>query len=258
MGDNGRMERRRYKIRSPEVWNRVRDDYLSGMPAADVALKHDVTEASLRARACKQGWSRYLHPEASTAAPPPAMALFEPLEGQGEASDPATLARQATLASGRAMSARMWSEAKALAALAETFQKLADREGGGRGELTVETAPLQLVFDILMMEHAQITKRFGVDPDDHDACPLKTAFWKKRGAEIALNGDFLESLSRQRFAIEDRVEALEAQVIAAGMTPVEENERRRLLRTGREMTIRRNGTVVQVPVKEWREVFGCE
>lgn len=256
MGDNGRMERRRYKIRSPEVWARVRDDYLSGMPAADVALKHDVTEASLRARACKQGWSRYLHPEACTATPPPSMALFEPTDGQGEASDPATLARQATLASGRAMSARMWSEARALAALAETYQKLADRKGGGRGDLTVETAPLQLVFDILMMEHTQITERFGVDPDNPDACSLKTAFWKKRGAEVALNGDFIESLSRQRFAIEDRVEALEAQVIAAGLTPVEEDERRRLLRTGREMTIRRNGTVVQVPVKEWQEVFG--
>lgn len=256
MGDNGRMERRRYKIRSPEVWDRVRDDYLSGMPAADVALKHDVTEASLRARASKQGWSRYLHPEASTPPPPAVPILFEPTDGQGEASDPATLARQATLASGRAMSARMWSEAKALAALAETYQKLADRKGGEQAELTVETAPLQLVFDILMMEHAQITERFGMDPDDRDDCPLKTAFWKKRGAEIALNGDFIESLSRQRFAIEERVEALEAQVIAAGLTPVEENERRRLLRTGREMTIRRNGTVVQVPVKEWREVFG--
>ena len=91
MGDTGRMERRRYKIRSPEVWNRVRDDYLSGMPAADVALKHDVTEASLRARACKQGWSRYLHPEASTPPPPPAMSLFEQSDGQGETSDPATL-----------------------------------------------------------------------------------------------------------------------------------------------------------------------
>ena len=41
--------------------------------------------------------------------------------------DPAALARTAVLASGRAMRGRLWAEAKALAGLAETYARLAER-----------------------------------------------------------------------------------------------------------------------------------
>ena len=45
------MEKRRYKIKPPEVWTQVRKDYLSGLDARTVAARHGVTEAALRARA---------------------------------------------------------------------------------------------------------------------------------------------------------------------------------------------------------------
>ena len=36
------MEKRRYKIKPPEVWTQVRKDYLSGLDAKTVAARHDV------------------------------------------------------------------------------------------------------------------------------------------------------------------------------------------------------------------------
>ena len=65
------MEKRRYKIKPPEVWTQVRKDYLSGLDAKTVAARHDVTEASIRARATKEGWSRHPRSEAATPAPQP-------------------------------------------------------------------------------------------------------------------------------------------------------------------------------------------
>ena len=50
-----------------------------------------------------------------------------PPEGDPEAADPAALSRAATLASGRAMKGRLWHEARALAALAESYTRLAQR-----------------------------------------------------------------------------------------------------------------------------------
>ena len=40
------MEKRRYKIKPPEVWTQVRKDYLSGLDAKTVAARHDVTNAA--------------------------------------------------------------------------------------------------------------------------------------------------------------------------------------------------------------------
>ncbi|TFW12384.1 hypothetical protein EGY25_10190 [Brevundimonas intermedia] len=97
------MEKRRYKIKPPEVWTQVRQDYLSGLDAKTVAARHGVTEAALRARATKEGWSR--HPRTET--PPPAP---QPLSSQDAAdlsppysSDPAALARAAAQASAPAV-----------------------------------------------------------------------------------------------------------------------------------------------------------
>jgi len=68
------MEKRRYKIKPPEVWTQVRQDYLSGLDAKTTAARHGVTEAALRARATKEGWSR--HPRTDT--PPPAPQPLSP------------------------------------------------------------------------------------------------------------------------------------------------------------------------------------
>src|SRR5690606_36178735 len=45
-----------------EVWDAVRDDYLSGLPAHECCRRHGVTIAALRARAARQGWRRIDQP----------------------------------------------------------------------------------------------------------------------------------------------------------------------------------------------------
>lgn len=167
------MKKRTYKRRSEQVWAEVRRDYLAGMPAEDAARLHDVTVSALRARAVRQGWSRYLHvqpapdgPETSFEGPDPApppldlaadeahdsldLGTDSEADAEAEAGDPADLARAATLASGQAMRAGHWTQAHALASLAERYRKLAGREDARRKPLTPDTAPLQLVVDILM------------------------------------------------------------------------------------------------------------
>ena len=170
------MEKRRYKIKPPEVWTQVRQDYLSGLDAKTVAARHDVTEAALRARATKEGWSRHPRTETPPPAPPPLSPPFLSPEDAADLSpddpndpsahDPLELARAAAQASGRALHAQDFAQARALAALAETYRKLADRDGPGRASrLTIKTAPLQLVFDILTNPD-EAENRFAMNTSD--------------------------------------------------------------------------------------------
>ena len=46
----------------PVVWDGVRHDYLSGLPAHECCRRHGVTIAALRARAARQGWRRIDQP----------------------------------------------------------------------------------------------------------------------------------------------------------------------------------------------------
>lgn len=179
------MEKRRYKIKPPEVWTQVRKDYLSGLDARTVAARHDVTEAALRARATKEGWSRHPRSEAATPAPQPLSSqALSPQDAADlspeDPNDPASLARAAAQASGRALHAQDFAQARALAALAETYRKLADRDGPGRAaRLTLKTAPLQLVFDILT-NHAEAERRFAMNTSDKSDWELRGQYWQAK------------------------------------------------------------------------------
>ena len=75
--------------------------------------------------------------------------LFAPARaGEPDAADPHVLMRTAILASGRAMTGRLWSEAKALAGLAESYGRLSDKRTGGGTMRTVDDVPLDLVVEI--------------------------------------------------------------------------------------------------------------
>ena len=174
------MEKRRYKIKPPEVWTQVRKDYLSGLDAKTVAARHDVTEASIRARATKEGWSRHPRSEAATPAPQPLSPDDAADLSPDDPNDPAALARAAAQASGRALHAQDFAQARALAALAETYRKLADRDGPGRAaRLTVKNAPLQLVFDILTNE-AEAERRFAMNTSDKSDWELRGQYWQAK------------------------------------------------------------------------------
>lgn len=264
------MKKRTYKRRSEQVWAEVRRDYLAGMPAEDAARLHDVTVSALRARAVRQSWSRYLHvqpapdgPEAPFADPDPALPPLDLAAGEtpdsmdaeadseadeeAEAGDPADLARAATLASGQAMRAGHWTQAHALASLAERYRKLAGREDARRKPLTPDTAPLQLVVDILMDEDLP-NRRLARHPD-HAPDPVLVPYHRRRQRLTRLNSEFNFAQISRRVACDRRIAALEAQLAAAGLTPVEEKERARRIRLGYDMHISPGGKVVST--EEW-------
>lgn len=231
----------------------VIEDYKNGATAKDVAAKWKTSPGSVyrhAALACggkravgdarsraharmveeEVSASNGLHPVGSRAL----KNLFSPTKvDDPEGGSPAALARMATVASGRAMRGRLWAEARALATLAETYQRLAAREGeasgGGGAGVTPETAPLSLILGILEMDGAVLSERFAVDPDAGEAQPdhaVKRAFWQRRAGQ----NQWLESVHLRRQALERRVEVLEAALVAADLPLPEEHAARRAAR----------------------------
>lgn len=248
----------------PETWELIMKEYREGATAPFLASKWRVSVSAVRAqitrrKSTKRDWgdaqviaqaqAREAELEAARRNSPEAVAgrLFQGLpmpadDGTVEdgAEDPAALARMATVASGRAMRGRLWAEARALGALAETYQRLAAREGegglgggGGPGRagagVTPETAPLSLIAGILEMDGAALGERFAVDPDTGEAQPdyaLKRAYWQRRAGQ----NRWLEAVHFRRQALERRVEALEAALVAADLPLPEEHAARRAAR----------------------------
>ena len=183
---------------SPETWAIIGEEYRNGAMAKDVAAKWKVAPSSVYRHACQDGWtkksmgdararaharmveaeeeaSRALHPVGTRAL----KNLFAPAPTDDpEAADPAALARAATLASGRAMKGRLWSEARALAGLAESYARLGERSK--RAALTIETMDLKLLFEAMNCDQDVIRERFWVKGDDDPDRAVKLAFWDQR------------------------------------------------------------------------------
>lgn len=231
------MEKRRYKIKPPEVWTQVRKDYLSGLDAKTVAARHDVTEASIRARATKEGWSRHPRSEAATPAPQPLSPRGAADLSPDDPNDPAALARAAAQASGRALHAQDFAQARALAALAETYRKLADRDGPGRAaRLTVKNAPLQLVFDILTNE-AEAENRFAMNTSDKSDWELRGQYWQAKQKLERANTEWGHAQLARRVQLDRRIAALEDQLRAAGLDPIIEREQDRRISKGIDLYV---------------------
>lgn len=136
------------------TWAQVVEEYANGARAKPLAAKWNVAASSIYRHAAAAGLTKRdagdkrarAHAKAVMLAqkareakagpkedtPDPTLrALFAP-ELESEEADPAALAKQATLASGRAMRGRLWAEAKALAGLAESYRRLAAAEAAAR------------------------------------------------------------------------------------------------------------------------------
>ncbi|SDQ70580.1 hypothetical protein [Brevundimonas sp. 374] len=247
------MEKRRYKIKPPEVWTQVRKDYLSGLDAKTVAARHDVTEASIRARATKEGWSRHPRSEAATPAPQPLSPQDAADLSPDDPNDPAALARAAAQASGRALHAQDFAQARALAALAETYRKLADRDGPGRAaRLTVKNAPLQLVFDILTNE-AEAERRFAMNTSDKSDWELRGQYWQAKQKLERANTEWGHAQLARRVQLERRIAALEDQLRAAGLDPVIEREQDRRISQGLDLFL--GPLRGRVTMEEWEKTL---
>lgn len=247
------MEKRRYKIKPPEVWTQVRKDYLSGLDAKTVAARHDVTEASIRARATKEGWSRHPRSEAATPAPQPLSPDDAADLSPDDPTDPAALARAAAQASGRALHAQDFAQARALAALAETYRKLADRDGPGRAaRLTVKNAPLQLVFDILTNE-AEAERRFAMNTSDKSDWELRGQYWQAKQKLERANTEWGHAQLARRVQLDRRIAALEDQLRAAGLDPVIEREQDRRISQGLDLFL--GPLRGRVTMEEWEKTL---
>ena len=64
-----RKHRNAYKIRSQRTWTLIRERYLTGESAPRLAQVFDVTEAAIRARAGRGGWTKRAVAEATPPAP---------------------------------------------------------------------------------------------------------------------------------------------------------------------------------------------
>ena len=145
-----------------------------------------------------------------TSAPPERIDLFAPPPTDDpEAADPATLARAAALASGRAMKGRLWTEARALAGLAESYARLGERARGG-GQ-TIETMDLKLLFDVLTDDSGALVRRMALNPD------------KDEGPERALKEDYhrrrsesYQNQTHHHMAMVRRIHAAERQIRELG------------------------------------------
>jgi len=131
------------------TWEVILKEYVEGATVPELALKWRVSEHALRNRITRHGATKRDHGDAQAitqaamreealaearANDPEARAarLFDGIEGlDDDMGDPALLARLAVVASGRAMKDRLWGEARALAALAESYARLSQR--GMRG-----------------------------------------------------------------------------------------------------------------------------
>lgn len=154
-----RQERKPYKIRGPETWALIRESYLAGASARQLAARYDVTEWAIWRRAWKKGWTKQDRVEP---VPPPAL---EPLTaevagGAGSVdgpADPGALSREALAGVARAMKQGRLDEARKLSQLAVSLGRLG--EGPGRGDFTLSDM-VRVIFDAEYRIEV-----FGIDPD---------------------------------------------------------------------------------------------
>jgi hypothetical protein len=222
---------------SKESWAEIMEAYRNGATARELAVKWKVAPGSIYYHAGREGWGKKTNgdeqaraharaveaAEAVRAEPPRAeqrvlKTLFAPERADDpHGGDPIELARVAAMASGRAMRGRLWTEARALTALAESYQRMAGQEQA-REAGTLETLPLSSVFNVTMASEERLEARFhiserpGVKDPDRD---LKEGWWQLRRHREALEEAQSGWFNDQR----DHIERLEGMLRAAGMTP---------------------------------------
>jgi len=219
----------------PETWAIIAEEYRNGATAKDIGAKWKVAPSSVYRYACRDGWTkkgmgdararaharvveeeeasvRSMHPVGSRAL----KALFQPAPtDDATATEPGELARAATLASGRAMKGRLWTEAKALAGLAETYSRLAERDvKSANGRLTAETIDLQLLFDILVTDNEAAQARFHLwgDGPETEHYALKRRFADIKGDNNAAFYEWHTENTRRIHGLEQLVRDLGGEV----------------------------------------------
>lgn len=178
------------------TWEVILKEYVEGATVPELAAKWRVSEHALRKRITQHGATKRDHGDAQAitqaamreealaeakANGPEARAerLFDGVELDEAESDPGVLGKAAVLASGRAMTGRLWAEAKALAGLAESYGRLARTAGGAA--VTLETIDLPLLYEILFERHSDTHARFAIwdDGPETEHYALRRKYWDR-------------------------------------------------------------------------------
>ena len=241
------MEKRPHTRHPAPVWDAARATYLTGQTLSDVALAHGLNLHTVRARATRQGWSRAraqaaaaadLLPDPLSDASPQPGPPSGPAAPALDAPDPDAhdLAQAATRASALAMRAGELARAHALAGLAERYRKLAGSDDARHKALTPDTAPLQLVADILMDE-GLANRRLALNNPKDPPCPTKIAYqdWDSRRSRV--NRNFHFTLVHRRAACERYIQLLERALTAAALPLPDEPNQNRRLRLGLDVRV---------------------
>lgn len=135
-----RVQRRRYKIRGAETWALIRESYLAGAPARELATRYDVTEWAIWRRAWRQGWTKQDRVEAP---PPPALTPVMPHAPPAAEVDPAALTRLALNGLAEALRQNRLAEARNLAQIVASLGRI----GGGLGGQYTLADMVRVIFD---------------------------------------------------------------------------------------------------------------
>lgn len=183
-------EKRPYKIRGPETWALIRESYLAGASARQLARRYDVTEWAIWRRAWKEGWTKTdrVEPRAPAALSP------TPLPGPEAGGDPEALKKRALLGVEHAMAAGRLDEAAELARLAASLSRMAAAAGTGAGGAP-DVGPQEETYKLEDVARALLDPDFAaelmwVNPGDPPH-PVKDAFWRIR----AKRSDHIEGMA---------------------------------------------------------------
>lgn len=179
--------KRRYKIRGPETWALIRESYLAGASARELARRYDVTEWAIWRRAWREEWTKRHRAEAPA---PEAISPFA-LTGADVGGDPGALKRRALAGVERAMAAGRLDEAAELARLAASLGRIEAATPGGAdgGAPEQEPEPQAATYGLAEVARALLDEDYAaglmaIDPDDPVKDPVKAAFWKERREQM--------------------------------------------------------------------------
>ena len=154
--------RRSYKVRSPEVWALIRDQYLAGDSAVVLARRFDVTIANIQRKAGREGWTKRAYATARAAQdtePPVEAGVAPPSRAQagGDAFVVAMIEAEAALRAGRG------AEAMKLMQAAEHYVELrrrleAEAQARSSGSPEDERAQLAELRDLILEEAKTMAK----------------------------------------------------------------------------------------------------
>jgi len=186
--------RRPYKIRGPETWALIRESYLAGASARQVAARYDVTE-----------WAVWRKKDRVGPPPPPALERLTPEAGAGAGggvsdADAASLSREALNGVARALGQGRLDEARRLGLLAVSLGRLGEAAGKDAGGGYTLNDMVRMVFDlnyrteVMRVDHDRepdedkaLYWRLNLESYEADGrrqVELKTAGWREGRAEL--------------------------------------------------------------------------